>query len=677
MTGARHAASVVLCCYTEDRWDDLVEAVKSVGGQTLPPAELVVVVDHNPALLRRAAEAFEAPGVRVLENHRRAGLSGARNTGYRAAVGEIVAFLDDDAAADSWWLEEMLAPYADPAVAAVGGRAIPAWPDDAPPRWLPPELYWIVGCGYTGQPESRAEVRNLMGCAMSFRRKHLEALGGFTESVGRTAALPLGCEETELCIRLRQRVPGAKVVLEPAATVRHRVTRGRTAREYIRHRSWAEGISKAAVSRLVGEQDALETERSYLRAVLPKAVLRELRRGNLAGARGIFVATAAAGAGYVRGRLRRGENETQPSPIPVHTVDLAGGSEVDWPGEAAALVRAGEVVLGSVRRPEDAAGLRERLAELSADRPPRPERLPRVSVVLATAGRPDDVRRCVHSVLATGYPDLEILVVDNVADGPRGPLRELATTDERIRLLHEPVPGAGRARNRGAQAATGTVLAFTDDDTVVDRGWLAELAAELAQPDTPCVTGLVAPLRLDTPAQVWFEAFGGFGKGYRRQAFTADAHRLQSPGRFGSGNNMAWRREDFLALGGFDERLGPGRRTKSGEDLDLYLRLVGSGKRVVYTPHAVVRHEHRGTEEELLRQLRGYGTGLAAMYLLHAARPGGLRELALAVPRGLPRLLGRKSEQSTESAGVPRRLVIEQLKGTVSAPLALLRERAR
>ncbi|GAA3523413.1 hypothetical protein GCM10022222_01800 [Amycolatopsis ultiminotia] len=683
MTERHPAVSVVLCCYTEDRWDDVVEAVKSVGGQTRPPAELIVVVDHNPALLRRASEALGAPAVRVLENHHRAGLSGARNTGYEAATGEIVAFLDDDATADSWWLEEMLAPYADPAVAAVGGRAIPAWPDGSAPRWLTPELYWIVGCGYTGQPQTRAEVRNLMGCAMSFRRAHLERLGGFAESVGRTAALPLGCEETELCIRLRQEVPGAKVVLEPAATVRHRVTPNRTARGYIRHRSWAEGISKAAVSRLVGKQDALETERSYLRSVLPKAVVRELRGGNVAGVGGIVVATAAAGAGYLRGRLRPFEPEPETSSIPVRTVDLADESEVDWSGEAAALVRSGEVVLGSVRRPEDAAVLAGRLAAQRDERPPRPETLPRVSVVLATAGSPDDVARCVRSLLATGYPDLEILIVDNVPDGPRAQLRELSTTDDRIRLLHEPVPGASRARNRGAREATGTVLAFTDDDTVVDRGWLVELVAELAQPGTPCVTGLVAPLCLDTPAQVWFEAFGGFGKGYRRQTFDADPHRLQSPGRFGSGNNMAWRRDAFLALGGFDERLGPGRRTKSGEDLDLYLRLVRSGERVVYTPHAVVRHEHRATEGELLRQLRGYGTGLAAMYLLHAARPGGLRELALAVPRGLPRLLGRRSDNAgttgtgAEPPAVPRRLIVEQLRGTVSAPLALLRERAR
>jgi GT2 family glycosyltransferase len=297
--------------------------------------------------------------------------------------------------------------------------------------------------------------------------------------------------------------------------------------------------------------------------------------------------------------------------------------------------------------------------------------------VLATAGKPSDVRRCVASVLATGYPGLEVLVVDNVPAGPREELLALAASDERVRCLHEPVPGASRARNRGAREATGDVLAFTDDDTVVDRAWLAELVAELSLPGTSCVTGLVAPLCLDTPAQVWFEAFGGFGKGYRRQVFTDDPRNLLSPGRFGSGNNMAWHRDAFLALGGFDERLGPGRRTHSGEDLDLYLRLVRSGGRIVYTPHALVRHEHRATEAELLRQLRGYGTGLAALYLLHARRRGGLRELAAALPRGLPALFGRRSTDQASAPRFPRRLVAAQVRGTLSGPLALVRERTR
>jgi len=630
--------SVVICCYTEDRWDDLTEAVASLAEQTHSPSEVLIVVDHNPRLERRAAAAFTAAldtssAVRVLGNEGTAGLSGARNTGVRHAIGEIVAFLDDDAKADPLWLAEMLSPYADPDVAAVGGKAFPAWPDGEAPVRLPAELYWIVGCAYTGQPEELDEVRNLMGCAMSFRRELVALLGGFAEDIGRTAALPLGCEETELCIRLRQQFPHAKVVLQPRATVRHRVTEDRVGWRYLRRRSWSEGLSKAAISRMVGPRDALSTERSYLRSVIPRGFLRELRRGRTAALGGLLLATSAAGAGYLVGRTRRVKSDTLPS-----IVD-------------------------------------EELAAQAQDRPPRKEILPRVSVVLATAGDVDAARRCVRSVLDTGYPDLEVLVVDNHPSRAHRDLRALAETDGRIRYVREPVPGASRARNRGAREATGEVLAFTDDDAVVDAQWLDELVAELGRPGTPCVTGLVEPLCLETQAQVWFEAFGGFGKGYLRRVFTSDSGHLLSPGKFGSGNNMAWLRKSFLDLGGFDERLGPGRHTRSGEDLDLFLRLVGSGARLTYTPHAVVWHEHRATEGELRRQLRGYGTGLAAMYLVHARRRGGLLELLSVFPQGLRVFFGSRS--ATSGPEYPRRLMVEELRGMLSAPAALLRESRR
>ncbi|WP_020674174.1 glycosyltransferase family 2 protein [Amycolatopsis nigrescens] len=688
--------SVVICCYTEQRWHDLAEAVKSLAGQTSAPAEVLLVVDHNPALASRAAAAFDGGAVRVLASDGRQGLSGARNAGVRAATGEIVAFLDDDATADPGWLAELLAPYADPLVMAVGGKALPVWPDGAAPAWLPAELYWVVGCGFTGQPVELGEVRNLMGCAMSFRRDVVLSLGGFAEEIGRTAALPLGCEETELCIRLRQRLPGAKVILQPAATVRHRVTEERTGWAYLRRRSWSEGLSKAAISRMIGSQDALSTERSYVRSVIPRALLRSLggavrgagsRRDAVAAGGGLLLATSAAGVGYLAGRVRsRRPAAPEFTPTRLCTVDLEVDrpDEVECAGDALVLVRSGRSVLGTVHKGQDERSLpADEIRELAGLRPVRPSPpavLPRVSVVLATAGDSALLRRCVHSVLATGYPDLEVLVVDNVPGRARPELRELAASDERVHYLREPEPGASRARNLGARRATGTVLAFTDDDAVADAHWLTEGVAELAQPGTDCTTGLVMPMCLDTAAQVWFEEFGGFGKGYQRRVFGPEtpggaARYLLSPGVFGSGNNMMWSRDAYLSLGGLDERLGPGRRTRSGEDLDLFLRLLGSGGRLAYTPHALVWHEHRATEEELRRQLRGYGTGLAAMFLLYTRRPGGPAAIAGALPRGLRLFADPRSERNaSRGRGYPRRLLVEELRGVAAAPAALLRE---
>ncbi len=313
-------ASVVICAYTEKRWDDIVDAVASVQAQEVAPphrlAETLVVVDHNPALLDRAWAQFTGPGVRVLPNAHKQGLSGARNTAVAEATGDVVVFLDDDASARPGWLEALLAPYADPTVAAVGGVAHPRWPTNRP-RVLPGEapydpnatgeLDWIVGCTYTGQPLKQAEVRNLMGCNMSFRREVFDRVGGFAEDIGRIGKNPLGCEETELCIRARQAYGRAgekiRIVFEPAAVVDHRVSEDRVEWSYLRRRSWSEGLSKAAVSKMVGAGDGLATERSYVAKVLPSAVLRELREGRVSSAAAVVTALAFTSAGYVRGKL--------------------------------------------------------------------------------------------------------------------------------------------------------------------------------------------------------------------------------------------------------------------------------------------------------------------------------------------------------------------------------------
>lgn len=309
-------ATVVICAYTAKRWDDVVAAVESVAGQDVCGAELVVVVDHNDALLARARQAFDPRGVRVLPNVRARGLSGARNTAVDAASGDIVVFLDDDAVARPGWLRALLSPYADPTVMAVGGVAHPRWPAcrpmlfpaaDPTHRDATGELDWVVGCTYTGQPTEQAEVRNLMGVNMSVRREVFERVGGFAEDLGRIGANPLGCEETELCIRARHayRRDGEpiRIVLEPRAEVDHRVSADRVEWVYLRRRSWAEGLSKAAVCTLVGSDDALSTERCYVATVLPAAVAREVRRGRLASAAAVVVCLAWTSAGYLRGSL--------------------------------------------------------------------------------------------------------------------------------------------------------------------------------------------------------------------------------------------------------------------------------------------------------------------------------------------------------------------------------------
>jgi GT2 family glycosyltransferase len=302
------AVSVVICAHDTGRWDRLEAAIGSVLAQSRPVHEIVLVIDHNPELFRRASTRW--PDTQVVENVEPRGLSGARNTGVARASGTHLAFLDDDAVADPDWVRELLTGYASPEVIAVGGEVVPRWLSQRP-RWFPPEFDWIVGCSYTGMPRHDQPVRNLIGANMSFRADVLVGLGGFHREIGRLGSLPLGCEETELCIRARQRHPGSVVLYRPAARVWHSVPPDRARWRYFLSRCRAEGESKAVVTRLVGSGAALATERRYVAQTLPRGVLGgfgdALQRRDaygLARAGAIIIGLATTAAGYTVRRLR-------------------------------------------------------------------------------------------------------------------------------------------------------------------------------------------------------------------------------------------------------------------------------------------------------------------------------------------------------------------------------------
>ena len=272
------------------------------------PDQIIVVIDHNESLLRRARATF--PGnVEVVANADDTGLSGARNTGVRVAWSDVVAFLDDDAEAESDWLHELIAHYR-PHVAGAGGVALPVWPGYARPTWFPQEFDWVVGCSYRGLPDTVAPQRNLIGASMSFRRLLFDEVGYFDTAMGRIGTLPLGCEETEFALRIREAFAGTELVHVPLARVHHHVSADRTKIGYFLRRCHAEGTSKAAVAQRAGSDQALASERVYVRSTLPKGVLDGLRaglRGDLGGfARSIMIILGllTTTAGYVFPRVR-------------------------------------------------------------------------------------------------------------------------------------------------------------------------------------------------------------------------------------------------------------------------------------------------------------------------------------------------------------------------------------
>ncbi|MGZ0145909.1 glycosyltransferase [Kribbella sp. WER1] len=285
--------SVVICCYTLDRWQQIVEAIASVQAQTQPAAEIILVVDHSPDL---AAQAFTLDGVRVVESDGPRGLSGARNSGVAVSTSDIVAFLDDDAFAAPDWLERLTDEYADPDVLGVGGHVEPDW-ESSRPAWFPPEFDWVVGCSHSGLPRATEAVRNFVGANMSFRRSVFTQVGGFRPDLGRVGRRPVGCEETELCIRAAAAFPHGVLLHHPQAKVRHHVPAERATWSYFRSRCYSEGLSKAVVSRLTGRTAALSSERDYVRRVLPRGLL--VRRRALP----LVAGLATTAIGYVAGQV--------------------------------------------------------------------------------------------------------------------------------------------------------------------------------------------------------------------------------------------------------------------------------------------------------------------------------------------------------------------------------------
>ena len=277
--------SVVICAYTAKRLNELCAAIASVQGQTLSPREIIVVIDHNPVLLQQVQE--KCADVVVIENSRGKGLSGARNSGWEMAGGEIVVFLDDDAFAAPDWLEKLALCYADPAIAGVGGKLVPHW-ETCRPSWFPEEFNWTIGCTYRGMPTENARVRNVIGANMSVRKNVLLAAGGFRESFGcdkdtNTARRGwtwlqhyAGDEETELCIRVSQQAPDRVWLYTPAAVVQHRVSLERTRRTYFIWRCYDEGLGKANLVKLHTVQTGLSSEKTYTFKTLPEGVMRGL-----------------------------------------------------------------------------------------------------------------------------------------------------------------------------------------------------------------------------------------------------------------------------------------------------------------------------------------------------------------------------------------------------------------
>lgn len=267
--------------------------------------------------------------------------------------------------------------------------------------------------------------------------------------------------------------------------------------------------------------------------------------------------------------------------------------------------------------------------------------LPLCTVVVCTRDRPRELSRCLEALSAVAYPRFEVCVVHNAPTET-----ETRRVAERFgaRYLVEPVPGLSRARNRGAQASAGEVVAYIDDDAVPEPGWLEAITREFEDPRVMMVAGRVLPLSAAAGRDRVGHPLGGpVHAGTRLVVDRATSYwfELANFGAIGIGANMAVRRSAFEVWPGFDVRLGRGACIWGGEEVHAFFSLVERGYHVVRAPAAVVRHRGGGTPEELraahLRRLRAVSAYVVFLFAEYPCYRGRLVRYVLRGVAAAPR----------------------------------------
>ena len=309
-----------------------------------------------------------------------------------------------------------------------------------------------------------------------------------------------------------------------------------------------------------------------------------------------------------------------------------------------------------------------------------------ISVVVATCDRSVELEACLRSLLAQTHHPARIVVVDDAPGGEETP-RVVARCDggrSIIRYVEGGRLGLAGAHNRGVREVETPLVAFTDDDVVADRNWLARVVAAFACSEgVGCVTGRIRPLELRTSAQRWLEDYAAFDKGSERQVFDLGPNRPADPlfpfaaGTLGSGANMAFTMAALGRMGGFDPALGAGTLARGGDDLAAFVDVLRHGYRLVYEPAAVVHHRHAPGIESLERQVQGYGIGLTAYLTSCIVRhPKVIASMIRLAPGGIRHAISRSSPKNARlAADHPPHLTRLERRGMLSGPVAYLRSR--
>lgn len=271
----------------------------------------------------------------------------------------------------------------------------------------------------------------------------------------------------------------------------------------------------------------------------------------------------------------------------------------------------------------DASAIRTICQKVLTQYHPRHAEECHVSVVICTRNRANYLRRCLEYLYNQYCKPFEIIVVDNASSDDQ--TRRVAEAFN-VRYVREDTPGLDVARNTGARAARGSIVAYTDDDTKPDAYWVYRVSETFRDPAIAAMTGLVIAASLDTEAEVIFEKFWPFNRGYVDKTydlgfFRASLNSGPPVWEIGAGANMAFRKDIFEEIGYFDERLDVGAAGCSG-DSEMWYRTLACGFAIRYNPLAVVYHSHRTSMPGLRKQLYAYMRGFTVAILIQYQRFG-------------------------------------------------------
>jgi GT2 family glycosyltransferase len=235
--------------------------------------------------------------------------------------------------------------------------------------------------------------------------------------------------------------------------------------------------------------------------------------------------------------------------------------------------------------------------------PPPLPRAPRVSVIVCAYNAERTMKACLESLAQVRYPDYEVIVVN---DGSKDRTLAISESFPDCRIISQPNKGLSVARNVGAEAATGEIVAYTDSDCVVDPDWLTYLVARMEAANLHACGGPNFP----PPEDNLVAAAVAVSPGGPTHVLLSD-----ETAEHIAGCNMAFRRETLLKLGGFD----PVFRA-AGDDIDICWRFQDAGYTIGFAPAAMVWHFRRNTIDAYVGQQKGYGKAEALVYSKHPFR---------------------------------------------------------